>query len=352
MGKSRKSGIELLRILAALGVVVLHYNDGRAFGYVQGGINLYVLQILECVCICAVDLFVLISGYFLSNTPKRNYFKIIELVIELIIIKELWYVGLCLFTDTSFAWKKFLVMLVPNNYFVVLYATLYIISPYLNRIFADFNKQQWNRFIITLLALFSAWTTLVDLAEEVLDIQMVGLSTVTMYGSHKGFNIVNFALMYFVGAYLRHQQVPKIINTRGKQFITMILTLCVMFIWAWFVYPLPRKEMGSSWMYHNPLVILMAVLLFLLFSSFDFEKKWINELAKAAFTCFLLHAMMLDFVGIEKYSTGNVFVMLVHIVVVVVFCYICSYIVYKIYNCTIGKILSLIENAFTKKQQV
>ena len=28
---NRKSGIELLRIFAAMGVVLLHYNDGRAF---------------------------------------------------------------------------------------------------------------------------------------------------------------------------------------------------------------------------------------------------------------------------------------------------------------------------------
>lgn len=33
---TRESGIELLRILAIMGVVVLHYNDGRAFNYVEG----------------------------------------------------------------------------------------------------------------------------------------------------------------------------------------------------------------------------------------------------------------------------------------------------------------------------
>lgn len=38
MAKSnRQSGIELLRILTACAVVMLHYNDGKAFTYVAHG---------------------------------------------------------------------------------------------------------------------------------------------------------------------------------------------------------------------------------------------------------------------------------------------------------------------------
>ncbi len=42
--KERESGIELLRILTMLGVVMLHYNDGRAFKYVtEGSHSQYIL---------------------------------------------------------------------------------------------------------------------------------------------------------------------------------------------------------------------------------------------------------------------------------------------------------------------
>lgn len=72
--KKRLSNIELLRILAMSGVVILHYNnvamDG-ALAYVEhNSINYYVLLFLESLTICAVDLFILIS--FFLRTKDGN----------------------------------------------------------------------------------------------------------------------------------------------------------------------------------------------------------------------------------------------------------------------------------------
>lgn len=61
----RDSNIELLRIFAILGVIVLHYNNwsmGGGFSYVaSGSLNSRVLWSLEGLFICAVNLFVLIT---------------------------------------------------------------------------------------------------------------------------------------------------------------------------------------------------------------------------------------------------------------------------------------------------
>lgn len=78
--KKRESNIELLRILAMIGVIVLHYNNseiGGALKYVQpDSLNEIILLALESMFICAVDVFVLITGYFLSNSRKRNLDKL------------------------------------------------------------------------------------------------------------------------------------------------------------------------------------------------------------------------------------------------------------------------------------
>ena len=79
---SRNSAIELLRIFAMCGVVMLHYNNesaGGGFLYAQN-INRIVLMLLESVCICAVNLYVLLSGYYLSATTKRRAIKPLELL--------------------------------------------------------------------------------------------------------------------------------------------------------------------------------------------------------------------------------------------------------------------------------
>ena len=61
--KERQSNIELLRIFLMLGVIILHYNGVGAL-YSAHGINYLIVIGLESLCICAVDLFMLISGYF------------------------------------------------------------------------------------------------------------------------------------------------------------------------------------------------------------------------------------------------------------------------------------------------
>lgn len=75
----RASNIEVLRIIAACGVVVLHYNNvsmGGGFAHVEAGsANQYVLYFSESIFICAVNLFVMVSAYFLCMTNKRKLIK-------------------------------------------------------------------------------------------------------------------------------------------------------------------------------------------------------------------------------------------------------------------------------------
>ena len=62
----RDSNIELLRLLAGCAVIILHYNflgDGGAVSQ-SVGVNYYFLLILEIICATAVNIFILITGYF------------------------------------------------------------------------------------------------------------------------------------------------------------------------------------------------------------------------------------------------------------------------------------------------
>lgn len=72
--KQRNSSIELLRILAMCGVIILHYNNknvGGAFAQVPPNTtNQYILFLLESLSIISVNLFLIVSGYFLCRTKK------------------------------------------------------------------------------------------------------------------------------------------------------------------------------------------------------------------------------------------------------------------------------------------
>lgn len=206
---SRKSNIELLRIVAAIFVIVLHYNDGRAFNYViDGSTNQYVLFLFESISICAVDLFVLISGYFLSSTNKRKLAKPFELYFEITFIKICMYLLIVFYKlvfKSIFAFNLLDVLkcFVLNNYFVVLYIVLYLVSPYINLLLSKLDKDNFKHLLILAIAIFSIYAIFTDLYQEITNTEPMGLSPITAWGNKQGFNIVNFILLYIIGAYLR-----------------------------------------------------------------------------------------------------------------------------------------------------
>ena len=76
-----------------MGVIVLHYNNpimGGGFTY-SHGLNNMVLYYFESIATCSVDLFMLISGYFMEKCEKRNLWKAIELISQVMIFQIDWY---------------------------------------------------------------------------------------------------------------------------------------------------------------------------------------------------------------------------------------------------------------------
>ena len=133
MKKTRSSNIELLRILTIFGVVVLHYNGNVALGLVSPGtVNHHLLLTLEILFICAVNLFVLISGYFLCQTQKRSGLKALELVIQVMTFGVAKYLVTVILGRAPFSLLTLMVSAVPNNYYVTLYVAVYLLSPYVN----------------------------------------------------------------------------------------------------------------------------------------------------------------------------------------------------------------------------
>lgn len=77
MNIKRNSSIELLRIIAMFMVVVLHCLLTTGALEYQSRVQYYVYWFIEALCIIAVDVFILISGYFMikSRFKAKNVFK-------------------------------------------------------------------------------------------------------------------------------------------------------------------------------------------------------------------------------------------------------------------------------------
>ncbi len=151
--------------------------------------------------------------------------------------------------------------LVPSNWFVILYSTLYIISPYINILLEQLSGKQKKKMVIVLFAIFSVWPTIVDLSGEILGKEWIGLSSVGMYGSEWGYSIVNFLLVYIIGAYLYHMEESQ--NKRNKKQLLFCLLMTILIItgWAFLNERATLFTERSAWEYCNPLVIIEAVII-------------------------------------------------------------------------------------------
>lgn len=84
--KTRKSNIELLRIISMILIVLVHTNY-FLFGSVigdeieQASLRSFGRILFEQLCIIGVNVFVLISGYFGIRPTKKKFFSLMSQII-------------------------------------------------------------------------------------------------------------------------------------------------------------------------------------------------------------------------------------------------------------------------------
>lgn len=332
----RESGVELLRIIALLFVIMIHYCD-KALPLINNGINMNVMLLSRSISSCAVDIFILISGYFMVKSNKRIVGKPINILSQVIYRNLLIYGLLIVLGLKVFDLKYFAFRIVPASYFPVFFVVLYLISPYINRLLTNLSSKALRTFIFLIFILFSVWPTLVDLSQELFDYQWFGLSTIGAWGNQQGFNIVNFVLLYCVGAWLRLDEVS--FSTRNKNIIWIVVVIILIFAWTIVCTHLSKQGMRSSWVYHNPLVIIYSILLFLLFKSVHFANTFINYLAKSVFLCFLIHSGIIANIdiGISRVCNGSPLIMLLHYFAFTVVLIVVSCIAYELFSIITNK---------------
>ena len=339
--KERESNIELLRIVSICGVIILHYNNrlyGNALSLVpQGSLNEWVLYVLEAVFIASVNLFILISGFFSIKSDRRDLIKPLGLVLQVIICSELIYLVNIMLGKDVLTIKSVIEHLIPANYFVMQYAALYIISPLINKALSTYtDKRQLERISIVLILLLSVEPTIVDALQNIFHVKFMGLSVVGAYGSQEGYSLINFILMYFLGAIINLLEIK--VSLR-KAVILLTINTAVITVWS-------RYDDMTALEYCNPFVIAEAVLLFSVFANFKIKSGIINSLSKGCFMCFLIHMSFLPYLNVENAVNSNVLVMLSHILISCIVLFLIGYICNQVYSFIINPILRPLEGKF------
>ncbi len=319
----RNSNVELLRIVLMMFVITLHYNGmcGHALEYCSYGFNFYFTRFTESLSICAVDCFMIISGYFLAYNREIKLSRILH-ILGIVIGINFFTKILSVFLMGNISLKSFIRCFLPENYFSTFYIITYILSPFINSIFDKLNSQRKTQFFLfILIALFLIYPTLYDTFSSILDFSFSGLDTINGagVGNAGGYTIVNFLVMYCIGAYLR--KFP--IKTKTRYLlITYICSLFLVFMNLLFI---PTTALC----YYNILVVINASVLFLLFLRINFSNRVINYVSTATFGVFCLHVsnvaqLLWDKFNIEQacsYQFGVITNSFVSILIMTVICY-------------------------------
>lgn len=283
MGRSgiqaRQSNMELLRILAAAGVIVLHFN-AKALPVTPLPAKLVLLP-LELLSACAVNLFVMISGYFLGRRESVSIQKPLALLTQLVVFRLVMHLVELAAGSAEFTGLGLLMVLVPTDYFIVLYCALYLLSPFINRVLALQGGEKLHRFLLLLFLLFSVWNYALDALGALTGVSFAGGSTVGIQGAQEGYTLVNFVLCYCVGAAMG----TKALSVKKPG---LVLLGCLAGELA-----ISRLSLYLAIEYLSPLVICQAAAVLALAEKLHFESAPVNFLASGALSVYMIHMHVL-----------------------------------------------------------
>ena len=315
--KERNSNLELLRIVAACGVIARHYDDGMAF---QGMAKYFVFDMCDCFFAWVVTAFFMISGYCSFRRTENNWRKPVELYIQLVFFRIFGALVTAVWSG-QLVLRDLLMSFIPINYFFSLYIAVYLISPYMNRVAASLNPDQKRRGLLLMVGVFSLWAYGIDLLSVPLDANLGMATPLSISGNMSGYNVVNFSLCYLIGAAIGDGTL-----TIRKPLLCFVgSTAAILLLRPYF-----STYLASS--FCSPFVLLQTASILSFFLSWDIGSiKWINRLASACFTVYLTHLVLIAFVKREAFADARTIAMCAHLVFCVIVLYLAGFLLHEAY---------------------
>lgn len=219
MKAKRQANFELLRIVAMMMIIVLHYlNKGEmltAYATDRSAVN-YAAHLTEAFCIVAVNCYVLLSGYFLVESAWKPG-RVVSLAAQILFYSVLIPVilicaGVISAGELSvYDWLNFVLPVETEHYwFATAYLVMYVLAPFLAEGARRVEKRTLQVVIGILVLYFSVWKSVLP----------VRLAT-DRYGYDFGW----FVCLFLIAAYIRLYGLPKL--ERRRNAVLLYVGMCL-----------------------------------------------------------------------------------------------------------------------------
>ncbi len=212
--KKRNPSVELLRVIAMLMILTLHFNSRTGtllhLGVPATGVNIFA-TLTESIAITGVNAYVIISGYFLSKgkaKPSRLFQLICQVYFYTILISlAMMAVGTYVVSFDSSAYKlvEYIFPISSEHYwFVTAYVIMFVFSPVMNAAVEKLTRKQLKAVILGLLTWFCFIKSVVP---------------VLFPTDHFGYEYGWFLCLYLIAAYIRKYDVVLFYNARNSAMV-------------------------------------------------------------------------------------------------------------------------------------
>ncbi len=220
--KKRDANIELLRIVAMLMIITLHFNNQSkallVLGEPASSVQIFA-TILEAIAITGVNVYVLISGYYLSSSKVRLS-KVLLLILQvyfytLLISGAMMLVGAYTVKpdDKLDRMLKYLFPISSEHYwFVTAYVIMYLLAPVMNAAVNALKRKQLKAVIIGLLTWFCFIKSIVPVK----------------FGTDRmGYDFGWFICLYLIAAYIRKYNVVLFRDAKRSALVYLVSVIVI-----------------------------------------------------------------------------------------------------------------------------
>lgn len=220
----RMANLELLRCIAMMMVVVLHFlGKGNLLPPLDEP-NMepvgYAAWLLESFCIVAVNVYMMISGYFLC-TSSFKLSRLIGLWLQIVFYSIAFgLIGALsgILTETPFDTHYILTLIFPvsmgHYWFLTAYFFLYLLLPFVGRAVKQMDRRQLQWAILLLLFAFCLLKSVLPLRLEM---------------DNQGYDCLWYLCVFLAAAYMRRFGTP-FLEKKGRGI--MIYVICCLTIFA------------------------------------------------------------------------------------------------------------------------
>lgn len=290
----RNYGLDLLRCFAMAMIMMLHtLSRSGLLDLGPGSAKYEIVWFMEIFSYCAVNCFVMLSGY-VSLHSKFRLSRIALLWLQVVF----YNVGLTVIVqavrgqwDVIQILRSFLPVSADGYWFFTQYFVLSFFMPFINKLVQTLTLRQNGYLVIAMLIFFSVMPMF-----YAMPVNIIGEFNENLFLTGRGYSVLWFVVVYTCGAVLRRfieeNRFPKLHSVVWLG-ITILSDVVIWIIHYFCVHATPKASQYFVVAYTSPFVVIAAVGLVMFFSGLKFGKasnKLIAFFSSGAFAVYLIHS--------------------------------------------------------------